>query len=60
LWPHITIQNKVPATDAKDLLETLKTSSHPLSATATGLQLWEYLDGPWRLLEEFAFVKEEA
>jgi 2'-5' RNA ligase len=60
LWPHITIQNKVRATDAKDLLDTLKTSFYPFSTTATGLQLWEYLGGPWKLIEEFVFEKEEA
>ena len=55
LWPHITVQNKVMAPEAKALLAELKMSFKPFSATATGLQLWEYLNGPWRLVEVFWF-----
>jgi len=55
LWPHITVQNKVPATEAKKLLKELQTTFVPFVASAQGLQLWEYLGGPWKFVEEFSF-----
>ena len=55
LWPHITIQNKVPATEANELLATLQKSFMPFSFPAKGLQLWEYLNGPWEFIEAFSF-----
>lgn len=55
LWPHITVQNKVPVQQAKQLLDELKNSFTPFSTPATGLQLWEYLNGPWKLVKYFAF-----
>jgi 2'-5' RNA ligase len=55
LWPHITVQNKVTPQEAKALLAELKISFKPISIMATGLQLWEYLNGPWRLTDAFYF-----
>ncbi len=55
LWPHITIQNKVTPQQAKDLLQELKPSFQPFSFEATGLSLWEYLNGPWRFVETVNF-----
>lgn len=55
LWPHITVQNKVPVQEARQLLYELKESFTPFPISATGLQLWEYLNGPWKLVEYFAF-----
>lgn len=57
LWPHITIQNKVAVDEAKKTLAELKTSFKTFEASATGLTLCEYLNGPWRLVEEFKFEK---
>ena len=56
LWPHITVQNKVTPHEATMLLAELKQDFTPFTAVATGLQLWEYLDGPWKLLDAFPFV----
>lgn len=56
LWPHITIQNKVTAIVAKRTKEELQSTFVPFNVIATGLQLWEYLNGPWRLYRKFAFV----
>ena len=56
IWPHITVQNKVSAAEAVLLLNTLKASFSPFSMQALGLQLWEYLGGPWRQLSAFPFV----
>lgn len=57
LWPHITIQNKVPVQEARQLLQELKSNFAPFSTSATGLQLWEYLNGPWKLIEQTNFTK---
>jgi hypothetical protein len=55
LWPHITIQNKVKLVEAQALLDELKQGFAPFSTTGRGLQVWEYLDGPWRFLDAFPF-----
>jgi len=55
LWPHITVQNKVTRPEAQSLLSTLKEDFMPFSIGATGLQLWEYLNGPWKFIDEFRF-----
>ena len=55
LWPHITVQNKVPLPEARELLNELTVSFTPYSLLATGLQLWEYLNGPWKLVRDFYF-----
>ncbi len=54
--PHITVQNKVPAATAKALLAVLEAQFSPWTFEGTGLSLWRYLDGPWELLETFAFA----
>lgn len=60
LWPHITVQNKVPVKESQELLNELKKSFTPLLALATGMQLWEYLNGPWKLVEDFVFRDMET
>ncbi len=57
IWPHITVQNKVTTQQAQTLLAALKKDFTPFEATATGLQLWVYMGGPWRRLHEFGFTK---
>jgi 2'-5' RNA ligase len=55
--PHITIQNKVKPDQAKSLLAALSGDFQPFEITATGLDLWEYLDGPWRHSFSYDFEK---
>ena len=55
IWPHITVQNKVTPQEAKDLLAQLKTEFKPFTITATGLSVWEYLNGPWKFIETVSF-----
>lgn len=57
LRPHITVQNKVPAPVAKNLLYELKATFSPFTFYGTGLSVWEYLGGPWKLVETFDFNK---
>jgi len=62
LRPHVTVQNKVSSERAKQLYEQLSESFVPFEASGTGLGLWEYLGGPWKLLANFPFgaIKQPA
>ena len=55
LWPHITIQNKVDPLVANMLAKELSEDFEPFEATATGIQLWAYLGGPWEFIKQFNF-----
>lgn len=55
LQPHITIQNKVDPTAARQLLAALQAGFEPFAATGTGLHLWAYRGGPWESLATFPF-----
>jgi hypothetical protein len=46
--PHITIQNKVPKAKADQLYNELTLGFRAYEIKITGLDLWEYLGGPWR------------
>lgn len=56
LWPHITIQNKVSAENATELLQHLSNTFKPFNITATGLSLWAYIGGPWQFIRSFDFI----
>ena len=53
--PHITVQNKVEPSEARELLERLQMEFEPFDILAEGLLLWRYLGGPWEPIERFAF-----
>ena len=53
--PHVTIQNKVPAEIAKQLKQRLEKEFVERAGIATGLLIWEYLGGPWKLAERLPF-----
>lgn len=46
--PHITIQNKVPRAKADALHRDLSDDFRHYTIQMTGLDLWDYLDGPWQ------------
>lgn len=52
---HITVQNKVDAATARRTQAELEHDFEPFVVRALGLQLWDYLDGPWQLRQRFAF-----
>jgi 2'-5' RNA ligase len=52
---HVTVQNKVSSDQSKQLLLHLTTEFTPFTAHALGLDLWEYLGGPWSHLQYFPF-----
>ncbi|MDQ2769189.1 MAG: 2'-5' RNA ligase family protein [Bacteroidota bacterium] len=60
LQPHITIQNKVDPTQARQLLTTLEADFAPFGAVGTGLHLWAYQGGPWESLAEFGFSSHSS
>ncbi len=55
LWPHITVQNKVARQTALNLQQELGRDFEPFEIQGLGLTLWEYLGGPWRLIENVDF-----
>lgn len=55
LRPHVVVQNKVEPGEAKLLLAQLQAGFVSRDVGAEGLLWWEYLGGPWRLLETFPF-----
>ena len=53
--PHVTIQNKVSARDARRLLEELERDFRSRPLGIAGLGLHRYLGGPWERVEHYAF-----
>lgn len=53
--PHVTVQNKVSADDAKQLHQELTTGFEPRAGAVTGLLVWEYLNGPWKPVDRLPF-----
>ena len=45
--PHVTVQNKVARTAARDLQARLATIPLPRPLVIRALALWRYLGGPW-------------
>ncbi|MBE7172111.1 MAG: 2'-5' RNA ligase family protein [Williamsia sp.] len=56
LWPHVTVQNKVAPETARQLQKELAERFVAFETTARGLQLWEYLGGPWKPVKTFLFT----
>ncbi len=48
--PHVTVQNKVSATKARLLNQTLNNRFSPLYGNIIGFELWRYMHGPWQWL----------
>lgn len=53
--PHVTIQNKVPVRDARQLLEALSQGFQPRPLGIRGLGLHRYIGGPWETLQTWPF-----
>ena len=53
--PHVTIQNKVPAKEARALIAKLEREFRPRPLAICGLGLHRYLGGPWERLAVYAF-----
>lgn len=57
LWPHVTVQNKVSPTEAKETVQQLQATFQPFVAKGLGFSLWSYEDGPWRFLKDYPFQR---
>jgi len=57
---HVTVQNKVQAETAKQLLATLDETFAIRAGLATGLLVWEYLGGPWKLVRRLSFETRQT
>jgi hypothetical protein len=53
--PHVTIQNKVPAKQAKALLDRLEREFRPRPLDIAGLLVHRYCGGPWETLAAYRF-----
>ncbi len=53
--PHVTVQNKVSPTEAKETYAELLGAFEAFEAQAEGLQLWYYRGGPWSPAGAIAF-----
>lgn len=53
--PHVTIQNKVSAIEAKRTYDTLSRDFRPRPIAISGLELHRYLGGPWETLGRWSF-----
>ncbi|SDB15456.1 2'-5' RNA ligase family protein [Belnapia rosea] len=56
LRPHVTIQNKVPAAEARALHDAMRAEFQPFDAEAIGLALWHYRGGPWEPAAAYGFA----
>ena len=57
--PHITIQNKVSPEVSKALFHKLQENFAEFEITGIGLDLWQYLGGPWEHYRRFCFESGE-
>jgi len=55
--PHVTVQNKVTAQEARALHERLEGAFSPSEVMGEGLSLWHYVGGPWRSVGTYAFPR---
>ncbi|WP_082447804.1 2'-5' RNA ligase family protein [Xylophilus sp. Leaf220] len=53
---HITVQNKVSPSAARQLHGELEQAFEPHEIDAVGLQVWHYVGGPWRHAATFPFT----
>ena len=53
--PHIVVQNKATPESARVLLASLRQGFSPMQVEACGVDLWEYLGGPWGNLQTYRF-----
>jgi len=53
--PHITIQNKVEAKDARALQQRLRAGFAPRPLAIRYLAAWRYRGGPWEAIRRWSF-----
>ena len=58
--PHITVQNKVKAPEARALLDHLSVAFKPRPLVLSGLAAWWYRGGPWEQIAAYGFATGRA
>lgn len=53
--PHVTVQNKVDAEQARRTLAEVEAAHAPYDTTAVTLALWHYRGGPWEAAGDWTF-----
>jgi 2'-5' RNA ligase len=53
--PHVTLQNKVSAAEARKTQQAVAASFRPFTIRGLGLHLWRYVGGPWEDAQLFRF-----
>lgn len=53
--PHLTIQNKVTAAEARATLQRLEAGFRAFETCAVAIAVWRYLGGPWEPLGQVGF-----
>lgn len=53
--PHVTVQNKVTPTHARQTFDALQAVFEPFDFDIEGLELWHYRGGPWEAAGRFPF-----
>ena len=53
--PHVTIQNKVPRSEAIALQKELQAGTFPRPLGIAGLASWRYVGGPWEPVRGYSF-----
>ncbi len=53
--PHVTIQNKVQAKEARALQQRLRAGFIARPLAINGLAAWRYRDGPWEAIRRWPF-----
>ncbi len=53
--PHVTIQNKVTAREARMLQKAIRAGFQPRPLAVRGLAAWRYRDGPWEPVRVWPF-----
>lgn len=53
--PHVTIQNKVTAREARMLQNAIKVDFQPRPLAIRGLAAWRYREGPWEPVRVWPF-----
>ena len=57
--PHVTVQNKVAPSVARQLHGELSNGFQARDGHIMGIMLWDYLGGPWSLLQRLSFASSQ-
>jgi hypothetical protein len=56
LRAHVTVQNKVQPEQARETAALLEAALEPWTAEAVGIDVWQYVGGPWSHVRRVVFT----